>query len=565
MPPFFAALVLVAPGLLLCVALLALSTSGMRPAGILLSSRIATLAALLLAVAATVWVTWQGPVTSPLLGLGGLGLSIRLDPVSCTMFLLVAFVGTIVVQYSRNYLDGDARQGAFIGGLCLTISAVLLLVLAGNLFQLAAAWIATSLSLHQLLMFYRERPAAVLAARKKFITARLGDTGLLGACVLLASAFGSSDIATILERARELDAAAVPASLQFAALLLACAALLKSAQFPTHGWLPEVMETPTPVSALLHAGIINAGGFLVIRFADVMLLSAPSLHVLAVVGGFTALFGSVVMLTQPSVKGSLAWSTVSQMGFMLLQCGFGAFSVALLHIVAHSLYKAHAFLSSGSVVELARSAVAPREQGTSRVMVGVASLGFAMALYVAMNFALASVVDADATLSPAVFTLGTILVLGVALFIAQSVPLAAGAGSMAASPNMPAMDAANAQTSHLSLRVLVRTLAAAAFATAAYFLLQQLAAWWTQPSLPAIPVASPVGLAIMGLAVLSFAIVALLQLMAPARIGNPHWRAARVHLANGLYVNAWFDRLVGALRRPLAHVSGNTSGKEQAA
>ncbi len=565
MPPSFAVLILVAPGLLLCVALFARSRPGMRPAGILLSGRIATLAALLLAIAATAWVTWQGPVTSPLLGLGGLGLSIRLDPVSCTMFLLVAFVGAIVVQYSRNYLDGDARQGAFVGGLCLTISAVLLLVLAGNLFQLAGAWIATSLSLHRLLVFYRERPAAVLAARKKFITARLGDACLLGACALLASAFGSSDIATILQRSRELYAAAVPVALQFSALLLACAALLKSAQFPTHGWLPEVMETPTPVSALLHAGIINAGGFLVIRFADVMLLSAPSLHVLAVIGGFTALFGGVVMLTQPSIKGSLAWSTVSQMGFMLLQCGFGAFSIALLHIVAHSLYKAHAFLSSGSVVELQRSAAAPREQGTSKLFAGVASIGLALALYVAMNFALASAADADPTLSPASFTLGAILVLGVALFIAQSVPQAARANNMATLSSIPAVDAAYPQTSHITLRVLIRTLAAAGFAIAAYFLLQHFVVWWTQPSLPVIPVSSPVGLAIMGLAVLSFAIVALLQLLAPARIANSHWRAARVHLANGLYVNAWFDRLVGALRRKHGHMPRNTSAKEQAA
>ena len=559
MSPTFAALVLAAPALLLCVALLAQARPGMRPAGILLASRIATLAALALAVAATAWVTWQGPVTSPLLGLGGIGLSIRLDPVSCTMFLLVAFVGAIVVQYSRNYLDGDARQGAFIGGLCLTLAAVLLLVLAGNLFQLVLAWMATSLSLHRLLVFYRDRPAAVLAARKKFITARLGDACLLAACVLLASAFGSSDIATILERARALDAAAVRASMQMAALLIAGAALLKSAQFPTHGWLPEVMETPTPVSALLHAGIINAGGFLVIRFADVMLLSAPSLHVLAVVGGFTALFGGVVMLTQSSVKGSLAWSTVSQMGFMLLQCGFGAFSIALLHIVAHSLYKAHAFLSSGSVVELSRSAVAPREQATSRVWAGAASLGLALALYVATNWALAGLLGTDATLSPAAFTLGAILVLGVALFIARAVPLAAGAGNTADA------DAASIEPSRVGLRVLVRTLVGAAFATAAYFLLQHLAVWWTQTSLPAIPVASPIGLAIMGLAMLSFAIVVLLQLMAPARIGNPHWRAARVHLANGLYVNAWFDRLVGALHRPVGIASGNTTTKEQTA
>ncbi len=137
-----------------------------------------------------------------------------------------------------------------------------------------------------------------------------------------------------------------------AAGFLAAAALLKSAQFPVHGWLTEVMETPTPVSALLHAGVINAGGFLLIRFADVMLLAPGVLAVLVMVGGFTALFGGLVMLTQPAVKTSLAWSTVAQMGFMILECGLGLFPLALLHIVAHSLYKTHSFLASGEAVEL---------------------------------------------------------------------------------------------------------------------------------------------------------------------------------------------------------------------
>ena len=136
-----------------------------------------------------------------------------------------------------------------------------------------------------------------------------------------------------------------------AACLLALAALLKSAQFPTHGWLTEVMETPTPVSALLHAGVINAGGFLLIRFADVMVLHPSVMAVLVMIGGFTALFGGLVMLTQPAVKTSLAWSTVAQMGFMVLECGLGLFPLALLHIVAHSLYKAHSFLASGAAVE----------------------------------------------------------------------------------------------------------------------------------------------------------------------------------------------------------------------
>ena len=359
-----------APLALAAVAALGSSEPGLRPRRVLLVSRLATFSAFALALGSLAFVALRAPATSPVIGTQGIGFAVRLDMLSTILFTLVAFVGVIVVQFSRNYMDGDDRQGAFIGGLCLTLAAVMLLVLSGNLFQFVLAWIATSLSLHRLLVFYPERPAAVLAARKKFITARLGDFCLIGAAALLVKAFGTFDIASLLEQARLAQSTgAIPAVVPYAAGLLAVAALLKSAQFPTHGWLLEVMETPTPVSALLHAGIINAGGFLIVRFADVMVLSAVSLHFLALIGGFTALIGATVMLTQTSVKVSLAWSTISQMGFMLLQCGLGAFPIAVLHIVAHSLYKAHAFLSSGSVVDSlhARRLAPDGAVGTRRV------------------------------------------------------------------------------------------------------------------------------------------------------------------------------------------------------
>ena len=239
------------------------------------------------------------------------------------MFALVAFVGLIVVLYSRNYLDGDRGQARFTKWLCLTLAAVLLLIVSGNLFQFALAWIATSLGLNKLLLFYPERQSAVLAARKKFLVSRLGDLCLIAAMVLLHQAFGSLDYAVLFAGAEAMRLGGdIPAVIHAVALLLVVAALLKSAQFPLHGWLTEVMETPTPVSALLHAGVINAGGFLVLRLADVISLSAPSMEVLVIVGGVTALFGSVVMLTQTSVKVSLAYSTIAQMGFMMWPRGF---------------------------------------------------------------------------------------------------------------------------------------------------------------------------------------------------------------------------------------------------
>jgi NAD(P)H-quinone oxidoreductase subunit 5 len=300
----------------------------------------------------------------------------------------------------------------FTAWLCLTLAAVLTLVTAGDLIQLVGAWIATSLFLHRLLLFYPERVAAQRAARKKFITARIGDLALIGASILLFVKFGTIDIARILGSARMNGIADVDTL--GAAGLLALAALLKSAQFPTHGWLTEVMETPTPVSALLHAGVINAGGFLLIRFADVMVLSPSVLAVLVLVGGFTALFGGLVMLTQPAVKTSLAWSTVGQMGFMVLECGLALFPLALLHILAHSLYKAHSFLVSGAAVD----AIAANRRPGLVAIPNAAAVGraflLALSIYVAVGFTFGFEHK-----SPQAIALGAILIFGVGYLIAQ--------------------------------------------------------------------------------------------------------------------------------------------------
>ncbi|MBD3669733.1 MAG: NADH-quinone oxidoreductase subunit L [Gammaproteobacteria bacterium] len=282
--------------------------------------------------------------------LGNFSISTYINTVTVIMLLLVSFVGVIVSRYSRNYLDGETRQGQFHKWLSLTLAAILTLIISGNLLMFALAWIATSLFLHQLLMFYRERPAAVLAAHKKFVASRIGDACLLGSVFLINSALGTLQFDAMFQSMSGFQGE-LPLSLHWAAILIVTAAALKSAQFPFHGWLIQVMEAPTPVSALLHAGIVNAGAFLVIRMSPVVSYSEFALGLLAVVGLITLALASLVMLTQTSVKVSLAWSTTAQMGFMLLEAGLGLYSLAMLHLVAHSLYKAHAFLASGSVVE----------------------------------------------------------------------------------------------------------------------------------------------------------------------------------------------------------------------
>ncbi len=512
---------LLGPLALVAVEGLARIEPGARPGRVLGTARLATLGAVAAAGFAAILVWRAGPLTSPLLGVGGIGLSLRLDALSAVMFLMVSVIGAVVVAFSRNYLDGDARQGRFVGGLCLTLAAVMLLVLSGNLVQLVGAWIATSLALHRLLVFYPERPAAVHAARKKFLTARLGDGCLILAAGLLIAAFGTTDIARLLERAG-MVAGDAPVGAMAAALLIAVAALLKSAQFPAHGWLLEVMETPTPVSALLHAGIINAGGFLVVRLAEVMLLAPAAMHLLAVVGAFTALFAGAAMLTESRVKVALAWSTVAQMGFMLLQCGVGVFAIAALHIVAHSLYKAHAFLASGSVVDMARAGLLPLPDSPPRPARVALSAVLALAIFLAVGWLFGVTAEAQ----PAVLGLGVILLIGLAHLMGRA--LAGGSATA----------------------LVGRGLLAAAATATAYFALHAGAGRLLDAVLPAAPAPGPVGMTILGAVIAAFVLAAVLQWLAPWLAGASWWRAVYVHLANGLYLNALFDRLAGVPRRP---------------
>lgn len=270
---------------------------------------------------------------------------LRFDATGAALVAMVTLVGGAVLRFSQNYLDGDARQDAFLGGLHLTLATVILFVLSANLLTFALGWVAMSLTLHKLLVFYPDRPAAKLAAHKKFLLARLSDAALALAFFCLYRITGSLDMADIAARLP----GAAPFDVTVAALLLVVAAVLKSAQFPVHGWLIEVMETPTPVSALLHAGVVNAGGVLLLHFSDVLMQSPIAQGLLVLLALGSIIVGSLAMMAQNSVKASLAWSTVAQMGFMLLQCALGAFGAALFHILAHAAYKANAFLSAGTL------------------------------------------------------------------------------------------------------------------------------------------------------------------------------------------------------------------------
>lgn len=289
-------------------------------------------------------------------GLTGRGLSgpddlvpVGLDLLACLMLILVTGLGALIVHFSQTYLKGEPGFERALEWLLGTLAAVSCLVVARSLWLVGLAWAATSLALHQLLTFYRDRTPALVAAHKKFLVSRLADLFFIAATVLVFVEVGSTHFDDLFALVKTHPT--LPVSLQLAAVLLVGAVALKSAQLPFHGWLIQVMEAPTPVSALLHAGVVNIGGFVLIRLSPWLAQARVAQALLVVIGTFSATVAALVMTTRVSVKVGLAWSTCAQMGFMLVQCGLGLWPLALLHLFAHSLYKAHAFLSAGTTVQ----------------------------------------------------------------------------------------------------------------------------------------------------------------------------------------------------------------------
>ena len=518
---------LLAPLALAIAALLGHLDSGVRPKLALAATRAAATFALAVAALTATLAAFRGPLTSGLLGISGLGFSVRIDGLSAVMLALIAALGAAVIQFSRNYLDGDERQAVFLGDLSLTISCVMLVVLSGNLVQLVVMWSATSLALHRLLLFYPERRGAVVAARKKFVVARAGDICLVAACFLLVRTFGTGDICSLAERMQAANNKSVTTAVQIAAALIVLTAALKAAQFPGHGWLTEMNETPTPVSALLHAGILNGGTFLVVRLAPVVQVSAPALWMLIVIGGFTALFSSVVMVTESRVKVALGYSSAAHMGFMLLLCGIGAYTVAIVHLVAHSFYKAHAFLSSGSAVDAARAAIVPEKETTGRI--GSVLLSFVIAGV--MVSGIGAIFGFSVFARPTILALAIILSLGLMQLIAQ----AARGGFRA--------------------QVVGRSALAAATVALSFFALEVAGVMALKGAIPEAPAPSTITLALTVVVVSAFAVVSMLQAALPSTAASGFLRAAYVHVRNGLYANTYFDRVVGA-----AKLSSSTRG-----
>ena len=373
---------------------------------------IAALCAFGCAIAAAIVVGIEGTIVER--RLFSLPFSVRADVLTVVMLLLVTFIGTVILQFSRRYLDGDGAERRYIRWFCATLAAVTLLVVTNDLAVLTFAWIATSLALHQLLTHYPDRVPALIAAHKKFIASRVADLCLIGAVTLIGNAFGTFEMDRIFTALASMTT--ISPHLHWASVLLVASAALKCAQLPFHGWLIQVMEAPTPVSALLHAGVVNIGGFLMIRLAPLMTQSEIAQTLLVICGCTTAVIAALVMTTRVSIKVALAWSTCAQMGFMLLECGLGAYPLALLHIVAHSCYKAHSFLASGSVVERWRAeSLRPSNGGLSLVnWIGALAIG---TIAVTAAGALAG---SSPSAEPALWALVSIVALGLTPFVVTS-------------------------------------------------------------------------------------------------------------------------------------------------
>lgn len=391
-------------------------------------SRLASLIALFFSITFCADVLLHGPslVRGPRLfalrAFGECRLSFHSDSVEALMLLLVAFLGWVIVSYSRSYMAGDPKERNYIRNLMQTLAAVSLLIATNNLIVFVVAWIVTSLSLHGLLTLYPERQPAVIAAHKKFLASRLGDVTLLCGVVLLGSQTGSLEMDEVLRRIAGMHP--VPPPLHLAATLLALSAIIKCAQLPLHGWLIQVMEAPTPVSALLHAGVVNLGGFMLIRLAPAINTTPAAQLLLAMVGCLTAVISSLVMTTRISIKVNLAWSTCAQMGFMLMECGLGLYNLAFLHLLAHSLYKAHAFLGAGGAVQQAQlKRMSPTSMPVSMVIViGSGCLGLLVATCGTLQWQQHSKID------PATLFCIAIAGLAIAVFLA-AIPSARSIGN----------------------------------------------------------------------------------------------------------------------------------------
>jgi NADH-quinone oxidoreductase subunit L len=287
---------------------------------------------------------------------------LRLDPLSLTFVLLITGVGALIHIYSVGYMSHDPGRRRFFAQLNLFIAAMLILVLGNNFVMLYLGWEGVGLASYLLIGFYQDRPSAATAAKKAFLMNRVGDVGLALAIFLLWTKLGTVQYAEVFERVGQLDTGTLVAI----TLLLLLGACGKSGQFPLQSWLPDAMEGPTPVSALIHAAtMVTAGVYLIARTSPIYDLSATGRVVVAIIGTITLMIGAIIGCAYDDIKKVLAYSTVSQIGYMILAVGLGpaGYALGIAHLLAHGFFKAGLFLGAGSVMHAMHDDVDMRKFG----------------------------------------------------------------------------------------------------------------------------------------------------------------------------------------------------------
>ncbi len=301
------------------------------------------------------WIAWDIGGRTTLIAAAGL----LLDPLACVMVLVITGVGFLIHLYSAGYMGHDAGFGRFFTYLNLFTFSMLLLVLADNFLLMFVGWELVGLCSYLLIGFWFERPSAASAGKKAFVVNRVGDWGMLVALFLIWSTYGTfqffgqrtgalASAGVLDDPGRILTDGSVALAI---ALLLFVGATGKSAQVPLYVWLPDAMEGPTPVSALIHAAtMVTAGVYMIARTHSLFLLAPESLVVIGTIGALTAVFAATIGLVQTDIKKVLAYSTVSQLGYMFLALGSGAFAAGIFHLMTHAFFKALLFLGAGSVI-----------------------------------------------------------------------------------------------------------------------------------------------------------------------------------------------------------------------
>jgi len=291
------------------------------------------------------------------------GFSLLVDPLSLWMTLIITGVGFLIHVYSIGYMEHDEDYVRYFACLNFFVFAMLLLVLAANVLLLFVGWEGVGLASYLLIGYFYTRPAAAAAATKAFVVNRIGDLGFLLALLLTFTLFGTSDIQTISSKAAQAFAVGAPI-ITVLTLLYFVGACGKSAQLPLHVWLPDAMEGPTPVSALIHAAtMVTAGVYLLVRMHALFDLAPLTMSIVGIVGGLTSLFAALSAMGQTDLKRVLAYSTVSQLGLMFLACGAGAYYAAMFHLTTHAFVKALLFLTAGNVLHMMHGVTEMRHMG----------------------------------------------------------------------------------------------------------------------------------------------------------------------------------------------------------